>query len=118
MINVSVIITSYNNSHNLKNCLESLLSQNYDQKVINLEIIIVDSGSTDNSIEILNNYKDKEKIKIVLNPTEFPRLSPAQARNIGVENSKGDILLFTDSDCTLPINWVKEIVISFHVYYN
>lgn len=114
MINASVIVTSYNNSHNLKNCLEGLLTQNHDQKEVNLEIIVVDSGSIDNSIEILDNYKGK--IKIILNPTKFPRLSPAQARNIGVKNSRGDILLFTDSDCVPPRNWVKEIIVSFQKY--
>jgi len=111
MVKVSVIITSYNNSHNLEKCLSSLFNQNYNRDIIDLEIIFVDSGSTDNSIEILNKHKDK--IKIIIKPEYSFRLSPAIARNIGVQNAKGDILIFSDSDCIFPSNWVKDMVASF-----
>lgn len=111
MIKVSVIITSYNNSHNLEQCLDSLISQDYNKNLIKLEIIIVDSGSTDNSIEILNKYRDK--IKIILKPHYLPRLSPALARNIGVQSSNGDILIFSDSDCLFPSGWTNEMTGSF-----
>jgi len=111
MIKTSVILTSYNNSHNLEQCLNSLINQDYNQNFIDLEIIIVDSGSTDNSIEILNRYKDK--IKVVIKPQHLPHLSPAMARNIGVQNSMGDVLIFSDSDCIFPLNWVKEMAASF-----
>jgi len=111
MVKTSIIITSYNNSHNLEQCLNSLINQDYDRNLIDLEIIIVDSGSTDNSVEILNRYKDK--IRIILKPFHLSRLSPAVARNIGVQNSKGDILIFSDSDCIFPPNWVKDMSASF-----
>lgn len=114
MVKVSAIIISYNNSHNLNQCLNSLISQNYDRNIIDLEIIVVDSGSIDNSIKILEKYKDK--IKVILKPIYLPRLSPATARNIGVQNSKGDILIFSDSDCIVPLSWVKDIVNSFENY--
>lgn len=112
MEKVSIIVTSYNNSRNLENCIKSLISQDYDRGFIDLEIIIVDSGSTDGSIKILNKYKDK--IKIILKPEEFPRLSPAMARNIGVNNTKGNILILTDSDCIFPKNSVKDMIDCFH----
>jgi len=111
MVKASVIITSYNNSHNLERCLKSLINQDYDQNLIDLEIITVDSGSTDNSIEILNKYKDK--IKVVLKPQILPCFSPAMARNTGVQNSVGNILIFSDSDCVFPSNWVKNMITSF-----
>lgn len=111
MTKASVILTSYNNSHNLKKCLVSLINQCYDWNLIDLEIIVVDSGSTDDSIEILNNYKDK--IKIILNRSYSHRLSPAMARNIGVQRSKGNILIFSDTDCCLPPNWIKNIISFF-----
>ena len=117
MIKVSIIVTSYNNAHNLERCLNSPLNQDYDNRFIDLEIVVVDSGSSDGSIEILNKYKDR--IKIILKPKEFSsfrRLSPAQARNIGVQNSKGEILIFTDSDCVPPLDWVREMVASFQKY--
>lgn len=111
MVKTSVIITSYNNSHNLKQCLNSLINQDYGRNLIDLEIIVVDSGSTDNSIEILNKYRDK--IKIILKPQHFLRLSPAMARNIGAKNAKSDVLIFSDSDCIFPSNWVKNMITSF-----
>jgi glycosyltransferase involved in cell wall biosynthesis len=69
MIKVSVIVTSCNNAHNLERCLNSLLNQDYDKRVVDLEIIVVDSDSTDGSFKILNKYKDR--IKIILKPKEF-----------------------------------------------
>lgn len=111
MEKVSIIVTSYNNSHNLENCIKGLTSQDYDRSFIDLEIIIIDSGSTDSSIEILDKYKDK--IKIILKPEEFPRLSPAMARNIGVNNAKGNILILTDSDCIFPKNSVRNMIDCF-----
>lgn len=111
MIKTSVIIISYNNSHNLKQCLNSLINQDYDQKLIDLEITVVDSGSTDNSIEILNKYKDK--IKVILKPQHFSCFSPALARNVGVQNARGDILIFSDSDCIPPSSWIKDMITSF-----
>ena len=110
MVKASVIITSYNNSHNLEKCLKSLIKQDYNRSLIDAEIIVVDSGSTDNSIEILNGYKDK--IKVVTEPQHLPRLSPAMARNTGVQNSIGDVLIFSDSDCIFPLNWVKNMATS------
>ena len=111
MKKVSIIVTSYNNSHNLENCVKGLTIQNYDHGFIDLEIIIVDSGSTDNSIQILNKYKDK--IKIILKPEGTSRLSPAMARNIGVKSAMGDILILTDSDCIFPKNLVKDTINCF-----
>jgi len=111
MKKVSIIVTSYNNSHNLEHCIESLINQNYDKNIIDLEIIFVDSGSTDSSIDVLNRYKDR--IKTVLKPQKTLRLSPAMARNIGVENARGDVLIFTDSDCIFPQDWVQNMVDCF-----
>lgn len=111
MIKTSIIVISYNNFHNLEQCLISLISQNYNRNIIDLEIIVVDSGSTDSSIEILKRYNDK--IKIILKPSHLPHLSPAVARNTGVNNSTGDILIFTDGDCTPPLNWAESMVNSF-----
>lgn len=108
---ISVIITSYNNSHNIKQCLDSLINQNYNKNLINLEIIIVDNGSTDNSVEILNKYKNK--IKIILKDSRIASLSPAIARNTGVQNSRGDILIFSDADCIPSPNWISDMVASF-----
>jgi len=96
------------NSYNLKQCLNSVINQHYNSNKINLEVIVVDSGSIDNSRRILNKYKNK--IKIILNPYKFQkRLSPALARNLGAKTSKGNILIFSDADCIFPPDWVSNI---------
>jgi len=108
MMKVSVIVTSYNNSHVLAKCLDALVGQEYDRTGIELEIIIVDSGSTDNSMEILESYGDA--IKLVINPEDRPHLSPAEARNAGVARAEGEVLIFSDSDCVVPPDWVARMV--------
>lgn len=107
-MNLSVIIINYNNSYNLKNCLESLLSQSYDRNLFKAEMIIVDSGSTDNSLNILNKYENKFKIIY-----SRERLTPAEARNLGVNNSTGDILIFSDSDCYFTPEWFEKYALYF-----
>jgi len=117
MITASVIITSYDNAHNLKACINSLLKQDYDQKLIAIEVIFVDSGSHDNSKVILNEYSNR--IKIFFKPriySNIPRLSPAQARNIGAEHARGKFLLFSDSDCILPKTWISTTIEHFTNY--
>lgn len=111
MITVSVIITSYGNAHNLKACINSLLEQDYDRRLIAVELIFVDSGSHDNSKLILNKYRNH--IKIFYKPriySNVSRLSPAQVRNIGAKHANGRFLIFSDSDCILPKNWVSTII--------
>lgn len=111
MKKISIIVTSYNNSHNLEYCIKSLINQSYDKNIIDLEIIFVDSGSTDNSIDILNRYKGR--IKTVFKPQKILRLNPAMARNIGAKNAGGGVLIFTDSDCIFPRSWVRNMVDCF-----
>lgn len=105
---VSIIVTSCNNAHNLKECLNRLLSQTYDTNFINLEIILIDSGSTDGSLTILDSFRDR--IRVFLNAPSHKRLSPAENRNIGAGHARGEILIFTDSDCLPPPDWVKKII--------
>lgn len=87
---VSVIIPNYNYEKTLPKCFEALMNQTYK----NFEIIFVDDGSTDNSIEIAKKYP----CKIYKTPKNG---GVAVARNLGVEYASGDILFFLDSDVAL-----------------
>ena len=92
--------------------MDSILKQRINSSLILSEIIVVDSGSTDNSQNILEKYQDR--IKIILSPTNsMSPLSPAEARNLGVSHSKGDILFFTDSDCVPEESWILKMANSF-----
>lgn len=88
---ISVIIPVYNVEKYLKKCIESVLTQTYQ----NLQIILVDDGSTDSSKEICDNYKRKDKRVLVIHKTNGGLSS---ARNAGLKIATGDYITFLDSD--------------------
>ncbi len=87
---VSVVIPTYNRSGTIKRALNSVLAQTFPIH----EVIIVDDGSTDDTLEILSNIKDK-RIKVIKSPG---RSGAPTARNLGVEASSGEWIAFQDSD--------------------
>ena len=86
---ITIIINVYNNEKFIAKCIESVINQSYR----NLEILIVNDGSTDNTLSICKGYKDK-RIKII----STDNLGLSLSRNIGIENSNGNYLYFVDSD--------------------
>jgi GT2 family glycosyltransferase len=105
---VSVIIVNYNGKKWLKKCFDSLLSQTYK----NFEIIFVDNNSSDNSIDFIEkNYKD-ERIKIIKSDDN---LGFAGGNNLGINEAKGDYILFLNNDTWVENNFIKDI---FDFYKN
>lgn len=94
---VSIIIPVYNEEDCLGDCLFSLSKQSYQE----LEIIVVDDGSTDDSIKIAKKFG----VKILAQSHKGPGL----ARNLGASNSKGEILVFVDSDMTFEKDFIKDL---------
>lgn len=88
---ISVIVPVYNVEEHLEKCINSILAQTYD----NLEIVIVNDGSTDNSAEIIKKFK-KSDSRIKTYSQANAGLSAA--RNTGIKNSNGRLLSFVDSD--------------------
>jgi len=99
MISVSVIIPTYNEQDNIGRCLESLLSQT----LTSFEIIVVDDGSTDFTLEIVAGFK---KVKIL----KQKHKGPGSARNKGAKQAKGTILVFVDADMTFEKNFLKNLI--------
>ncbi len=95
---VSVVVCTYNGAGRIKSLLDSLKKQTYK----NLEIIIVDDGSTDGTSDIVKKYP----FKLIKHKGNR---GLADSRNTGVKNSKGDIIVFTDDDCVADKNWINEI---------
>ena len=95
---VSVVIPVYNEEKYIKNCLESLMKQEEKPD----EIIVVDNVSTDNTTNIIKNYKDIKIIK-----KHFQGIG--RARNAGFDQAKGDIIARCDADTIVPTNWIKAI---------
>jgi len=98
---ISVIIPALNSERTIKQCIKSLIQQSLKKK--EYEIIIIDNGSTDKTLGILDNYK--KKIKIL----KESKKGSYNARNKGIRNSQGNIIAFTDSDCIADKNWLLNI---------
>ena len=92
MSDISIVIPIYNVEKYLRKCLDSVYSLNLDNK----EVVLVNDGSTDTSINILNEFKNKYPNKTKLITQKNQGLS--EARNIGIKNSNGKYILFIDSD--------------------
>jgi glycosyltransferase involved in cell wall biosynthesis len=100
---VSVIVPIYNCETFISKCLESVIEQTYS----NIEIIVVDDGSTDGSGEIVNAYKGKDD-RIAYYYQD--NIGPSEARNRGIANSTGEYLVFIDSDDTVDTNYIEILL--------
>lgn len=90
-IKFSIVIPVYNVEYYLAECLNSIINQTYQ----NVEVIIINDGSTDNSLVIINEYAAKDA-RIIVIDQENQGLSIA--RNVGLKKSTGDYVMFIDSD--------------------
>lgn len=87
---ISVIIPTYNRDKNIGMAIESVLGQSYRE----FELLIVDDGSTDNTENIVKQYKDS-RIRYI---KYWPNQGAAHARNVGIKEAKGKYIAFHDSD--------------------
>ncbi len=101
----SVVIPLYNKDYSIQRCIDSVLNQSYT----NFEIIVVNDGSTDNSVQILkSSYKEQlESKKILL--IEQKNQGVSVARNVGIENSQSEFICFLDADDEWKIDFLFKI---------
>ena len=99
---VSIIIPTYNADIHIKKCLDSIKKQNYK----NIETIIVDQSSTDNTTNIANQYS----VKLITLPKPKFYSPPSKSRNIGAKKAKGKFLYNIDVDMILPENLISSLV--------
>ncbi len=107
MMEVSVIIPSYNSDKTIFNCVQSITNQDYNGEY---EIIVADSSSDDTQSIVKENFP-----KVIL-LTFDEKTDPGTARNTGVRLSKGKYILFIDSDCTAEANWINKILSIYKKY--
>ncbi len=96
----SVVIPTYNRLNILKKCLAALENQNFDQ---NYEILVVDDGSTDDTVDFLRSH-----------PNQFPHVkvlqqnhaAAAAARNLGIDSAQGEYIVFVDSDIIVTSDYL------------
>jgi len=103
---VSVVIAVYNRKDLMKRTLDAMLKVGYK----NYEIIVADGDSTDGTKEMLFQYTKKYKR---LKPIVVKEPGRTIARNKAIKKSRGEIIIFVDSDCIVEKNWMKEIVKPF-----
>jgi len=95
---VSIIIPTFNSEKTIEKCLDSIKNQTYD----NLEIIVVDKGSNDKTVEIAKRYADKIFI--------IDAKERSEQKNFGTKKANGKYVLFADSDMELTKKVVEECV--------
>lgn len=100
---ISVIVPIYNSEKYLKRCIESIVKQKYD----NIEIILINDGSTDNSLKIIEEFMKKDN-RIVLINQENQGVS--NSRNRGIEASKGKYIIFIDSDDYILEDYIDNLM--------
>ena len=102
MSKVSVIVPVYNTEKYLEKCLNSLINQTLHD----IEVICVNDGSTDNSLNILNQYAQKDnRIKIINQENKMQ----GAARNAGTQIAAGEYIGFVDSDDWIDLDYFEKL---------
>ncbi len=100
---ISIIIPTYNEENYLPSCLKSISTLNYPEN--DIELVVVDNGSTDSTRKIAESYGAKVLCDSALNVSGL--------RNLGVSESTGEIVTFVDADCIVTGEWLNNASIYF-----
>ena len=107
---VSVIVPVYNRANQIHRCLNVIFNQTYPKKKI--EILVVDDYSTDDLEEVVKEYP---RVRYVLNELDF---GLSAARNMGLKEAKGEIIIFLDDDAIVEKDYIESVVKIFQSYEN
>ncbi len=99
---ISIIIPSYNVENYITKGIESCLNQSYK----NIEVIIVDDGSSDNTTKVVERYLDDKRLTLIKKANS----GVSATRNIGIKNTNGQYCVFLDSDDWLELNTIERLV--------
>lgn len=99
---VSVVVPIYNVEKYLSKCIETIINQTYN----NIEIILVNDGSTDNCLQICNDFREKDRRIKVINKKNG---GLSDARNTGLKDAHGKYICFIDSDDYISNKYVEEL---------
>lgn len=106
MAKVSVIVPVYNTGKYIEKCLDSLVNQTIKEE---LEIIVVNDGSTDNSEEIIKKYQQKQPNQNNIKYYEKENEGVAKTRNFGIEKATSEYILFVDSDDYIDPQFLEKL---------
>lgn len=115
MKKLSIVIPAYNEEKNLKKKVLSKVEDYLEKSRLDYEVIVVDDGSSDNSVDLIKNYVEKnKKFKLIQNKHG----GKAMAVMTGMEKAIGEIILFTDMDQATPINQLDQFMPKFEQGYD
>jgi glycosyltransferase involved in cell wall biosynthesis len=100
---VSVVVPAFRHSNRLRACLTALAAQ--DHPTDRLEVVVVDDGSPTPLAPALESFTDRLRLRL----HRQPNAGPAVARNTGARLASGEILAFTDDDCTPARDWARQL---------
>lgn len=100
---ISVIVPVYNVEKYLHRCVDSILAQTFTD----FELLLIDDGSTDNSGKICDEYAEKDKCVRVFHEKNG---GASSARNIGIDYSRGEYIVFIDSDDYVAVNYLGDLI--------
>ena len=111
LINISIIIPFYNAERHIKNCLNTILTQDFNQT---FEIIMVDDASTDRAQEEIKKYN----VPLLKLLSLKDNTGQAAARNLGIKNAKGKYIVRVDSDDYVNVEFLKILYLFIHLNEN
>lgn len=106
---VSIIVLTHNSEKYIRDCLESILKQTYK----NLEIVMLDNDSKDESLEIAKEVQrnSRENLRVIINNKNF---GYAKGNNLGIKQSRGDYVIILNPDVILNENFIQNIINRFN----
>ncbi len=106
---ITVIIPARNEEQNIKACLDSICAQSYPKELF--EVIVVDDHSTDKTAVFIDDYADQNIKRIALKDFIDEPLNSykKKAIEVAIQRSAGELIVTTDADCIVPVNWLQTI---------
>lgn len=109
MQDVSVIIPSFNRRTALEKCLNALQTQS----VRGFEVVVVDDGSDDDTIDMLEQWESKELPFTLRKLRNDTNIGANRSRNVGIRAARGALIAFLDSDCVPDSDWIERLAVPF-----
>ena len=100
---ISIIVPVYNAEKYIGTCIDSILKQTYQ----NFELLLINDGSSDNSLEVLNQYSKKDKrIRVI----DQKNIGVAKTRNKGIQLARGEYIAFIDNDDYIDEDYLEQFM--------
>lgn len=105
---VSIIILTYNSENDIVDCVNSVLRQDYQ----NIEIVIVDNNSTDNTVKVVqDNFGQNMKVRLIVNPQNS---GYAGGNNVGFDHASGEMIVILNPDTVVDKLWLVELLDTYY----